>query len=73
MSPDSLSVIVRAGNYLSLLQAAGTVLFLLQFGRALDASRRGVRTLGFENAGAVFARYRRIRRRDRERILAAAG
>lgn len=50
MSPDSLSVIAHAGGYLGLLQAAGAVLFLRQFGGALDASLRSVRNLGVVSA-----------------------
>ena len=50
MSPDSLSVIVRTAGYLGLLQAAGAVLFLLQFRAHLDASRDGVRVLGVKAA-----------------------
>jgi putative copper export protein len=46
MSPDSLSVIVQAGGYVGLLQAAGAVMFLRRFGAALAASRRRVRGLG---------------------------
>lgn len=46
MSPDSLSVIVHAGGYLGTLQAAGAVLFLLQFGARVGASRNRVRQVG---------------------------
>jgi putative copper export protein len=50
MSPDLLSVIVHAGGYIGLLQAAGAVLFLWQFGAPLAASRRRVRKLGIAAA-----------------------
>ena len=46
MSPDLLSVIVRTAGYVGVLQAAGAVLFLLQFRTHLDASHRSVRRLG---------------------------
>ena len=53
MSPDLLSVIVRTAGYVGLLQAAGAVLFLLQFRAQLVASRRSVRRLGSVTALAT--------------------
>ena len=46
MSPDFLSVIVRAGASIALLQAVGVVVFLWQFEAGLGPSRAGVRRLG---------------------------
>lgn len=53
MSPDSLSAFARACDYLGVLQAAGTALFLLRFGHSLEASRWRVRRLGVSAALAA--------------------
>lgn len=53
MSLDFLSVIVRAGASVALLQAAGAVVFLWQFDAGLGSSAAGVRRLG--KAAALLA------------------
>ena len=53
MSPDLLSVIVRAGACVALLQAAGVVLFLWLFDAGLGSSSAGVRRLGVNSALAA--------------------
>lgn len=50
MSPDFLSVIVRAGACATLLQAAGVVVFLWLFEGVLVPSMAGVRRLGMISA-----------------------
>ena len=50
MSPDFLSVIVRAAASIALLQAAGVVMFLWQFGAGLGPGGAVVRRLGMAAA-----------------------
>jgi putative copper resistance protein D len=50
MSPDFLSVIVRAAASIALLQAAGAAMFLWQFGAALGPGGAAVRRLGMAAA-----------------------
>jgi len=47
MSPDVVSVLIRACSFGALFQAAGVVLFLAVFGRRLQASRQPIQRLGF--------------------------
>ena len=53
MLVDALSATLRALSFVALFQAAGTAIFIAVFGRALDASKAGVRRVGV--ASAVFA------------------
>ena len=46
MNPDVVSVAIRAGSFVALLQAGGVVLFLMMFGRQLSASQGMLRRLG---------------------------
>lgn len=46
MSPDLLSVALRAASLAALLQGAGIALFLARFGSLLDNAERGIRRLG---------------------------
>ncbi|HEX4025015.1 MAG TPA: CopD family protein [Steroidobacteraceae bacterium] len=52
MSPDLVSLIVRALAFVALFQAAGVALFLAGFGRHLTASQSGIRRLGLVAAAA---------------------
>lgn len=42
MMPDILSAVLRALGFVAVLQAAGAALFLVLFGRELNAARRGI-------------------------------
>lgn len=53
MSPDALSVTVRALAFFALFQAVGAAFFLLLFARQLDAPRAPVRRLAVTAAGCA--------------------
>ena len=55
MNVDLASIALKACSYLAVLQAAGAALFLLLFGRTLDASTQVIRRLGLACARALAA------------------
>lgn len=52
-APDILSVVLRAGSFVLLLQAAGVAIFLTVFGRRLSVSSDAIRRLGRVSAVAA--------------------
>ena len=53
MSPDSLSVLLRALSFVALLQAAGIALFMAMFSRHLLRASGGIRRLGMWSAAVA--------------------
>jgi putative copper export protein len=53
VSPDALSVLLRAASFVALLQAAGISLFLALFSRHLSAAGAGIRRLGVRSAAVA--------------------
>lgn len=50
MSPDALSVVLRAASFVALLQAAGIPLFMTLFARHLSAAAGDIRTVAVRSA-----------------------
>lgn len=53
MSPDALSVLLRAASFVALLQAAGISLFVTLFSRQLSAAGSEIRRLGVRSAAVA--------------------
>ncbi|HYK99890.1 MAG TPA: CopD family protein [Steroidobacteraceae bacterium] len=53
MSPDTLSVLLRAASFVALLQAAGVVLCVALFSRHLPAAAREIRSVGVRSAAVA--------------------
>lgn len=53
MSPDALSVLLRAASFVALLQAAGIALFVALFSRHLTAASGAIRTVGVRSAAVA--------------------
>jgi len=50
LSPDALSVLLRAASFVALLQAAGISLFVALLSRHITTAGHGIRRLGVRSA-----------------------